>query len=61
MYNGIKDISEIPKHVIDEMCHFFTVYKALEHKTTEVNGTVNAAESKKIVEYTIDKYKKKFN
>ena len=61
VYNGIRDISEIPKHVIDEMCHFFTVYKALENKTIEVNGTVDAKGAEEIVKYTIDKYKKTFN
>ena len=29
-YNCYHDISELPSHVVDEMEHFFTVYKALE-------------------------------
>ena len=36
-YNCYHDISELPSHVVDEMEHFFTVYKALENKTTAVN------------------------
>lgn len=31
-YNCYHDISELPSHVIEEMEHFFTVYKALEIK-----------------------------
>lgn len=36
-YNQYNDISELPKHIFDEMCHFFTVYKALEGKETVVD------------------------
>ena len=32
-YNCYHDISELPSHVIEEMEHFFTVYKALENNT----------------------------
>ncbi len=39
-YNTYKDISELPKHIFDEMKHFFTVYKSLEHKDTPVVSTV---------------------
>ena len=31
-YNCYHDISELPGHVVDEMEHFFTVYKALENR-----------------------------
>lgn len=46
-YNQYKDISELPKHVFDEMLHFFNVYKALEDKETvakEVNNRESALE-----------------
>ena len=36
-YNVYKDISEIPKHIYEEMQHFFKVYKNLENKNTAVN------------------------
>ena len=59
-YNGYKDISELPKHIFDEMNHFFTVYKQLENKTTAVDDTVGADDAEKIVKYCIDKYKQDF-
>lgn len=31
-YNDYYDINELPKHIFDEMMHFFEVYKTLEHK-----------------------------
>ena len=46
-YNTYKDIDELPKHIFDEMSHFFSVYKELEHKVTaieEVSGRDAAVE-----------------
>ena len=57
---GIKDISEIPQHVVDEMVHFFSTYKQLEKKETKVTGTVDAKGAKEIIQYCIDLYKKKY-
>jgi len=40
-YNSYSDLLDLPGHIFDEMAHFFTVYKALEHKQTmagDVNG-----------------------
>ena len=42
LYNTYHDIFELPQHVMDEMAHFFTVYKGLEKKDTifdEIRGT----------------------
>jgi len=36
-YNTYKDISDLPKHIFDEMRHFFSVYKQLEGKATAVD------------------------
>ena len=46
-YNEYKDIGELPKHVFEEMSHFFQVYKALEGKETtagEVQDRIVAVE-----------------
>ena len=48
-YNMYKDIEELPKHVFDEMTHFFTVYKELENKTTAVNEVDHADIAKQII------------
>jgi len=34
--NMFKDISELPKHIFDELIHFLTVYKQLENKPVEI-------------------------
>ena len=48
-YNCYHDISELPSHVVDEMEHFFTVYKALENKTTAVNEKGNRDEAIEVI------------
>ena len=35
-YREYTDINQLPKHIFSEMSHFFSVYKALEHKETVV-------------------------
>lgn len=59
-YNSFKDISELPKHIFDEMQHFFTVYKHLEHKTTAVNEIGNRKDALEIIESAIKQYDKLF-
>lgn len=57
-YNEYTDISQIPKHIFDEMSHFFKVYKELEGKetATEVNDASSAEDAKRIVEKAINGY-----
>ena len=55
-YNMYKDIDELPKHIFDEMKHFFTVYKELENKTTAVNEVEHADVAKKIIAGDIESY-----
>lgn len=59
-YNGYKDISQLPKHIFDEMVHFFTVYKMLEDKDTDINEVKGALAAVDIIEDAIEGYKKKF-
>ena len=59
-YNQYKDISELPSHIFEEMKHFFSVYKTLENKKTEVNSIQGKEEALKIIYSTITAYNKKF-
>ena len=54
------DISELPKHVFDEMSHFFKVYKNLENKETAVNEVSGREEAIKIIDKAIEDYVEKF-
>lgn len=55
-YNTYKDIDEIPKHIFEEMKHFFKVYKELEGKETAVNEVAGKAEAEKIIAQAIEGY-----
>ena len=55
-YNMYHDISELPRHVFDEMSHFFRVYKELENKTTAVNEKGNREEAIEVIKKCLDNY-----
>ena len=56
-YNNYKHIDELPKHVFDEMSHFFQVYKALEGKTTDVDKEYGGPEdAREIISQAMDSY-----
>ena len=59
-YHNYKDISELPKHLFDEISHFFQVYKTLESKDTMVEEIVSAEEAREITQKCISIYKDTF-
>jgi len=59
-YNCYTDVNELPKHIFEEIKHFFSVYKALEDKETVVDEFDGATEAIRIIEQCIDNYKDKF-
>ena len=59
-YNKIHSIDELPHHIFDEMMHFFTVYKQLEHKQTAVKELFTREEALRIISGSIEQYEKEF-
>ena len=59
-YNGYYDIQELPKHIFEEMMHFFEVYKSLEHKKTTVKEIAHREEAVDIIKKCIAMYAEKF-
>lgn len=55
-YKEYKDIAELPKHVFEEMSHFFSVYKALEGKETAVDEVEDAEKAVEIIKEAIENY-----
>ncbi|MDV0444910.1 Inorganic pyrophosphatase [Methanimicrococcus sp. At1] len=55
-YNGYKEIEDLPKHVADEMMHFFEVYKELEGKKTVIDSVSGAADAREIIAQYIENY-----
>lgn len=60
-YTPYRDISELPRHIFDELCHFFSVYKQLEGKATVVDDVGGREEAVDIIRYCIKGYHKKFD
>lgn len=59
-YNMYKSIDELPRHLFDEMRHFFAVYKNLEEKETAVEEVANADEAIRIIKEAIERYNEVF-
>ncbi|MBR1862107.1 MAG: inorganic diphosphatase [Lachnospiraceae bacterium] len=56
-YNRYHDITELPSHVMEEIEHFFSVYKALENKTTDVDKEVgDRSEAIEVIKNCLDNY-----
>ena len=55
--NGYEDISDLPEHKFEEIKHFFSVYKQLEHKPTVVTEICGVQEAKRVIQASIDAYK----
>lgn len=58
-YSGYKSVDELPSHIFEEMRHFFSVYKQLEHdKHTTVEMTASKEEAIEIIEKSLKNYEK---
>ena len=55
-YNIYTNIDQLPKHIFDEMRHFFSVYKTLENKETAVNEVSERSAAIKVISEAIDNY-----
>ena len=55
-YRDVKSIDELPRHIFDEIMHFFTVYKQLEHKQTAVKELFDYKEAVEIIREAIEAY-----
>ncbi len=59
-YNSYTDISQLPRHIFDEMTHFFSVYKALEKKETAVDEVQSMEAAVEIIKRAIAQYEEMF-
>ena len=59
-YNTYDNIDRLPKHIFDEMRHFFEVYKNLENKTTAVDDVSDRQTAISVIKAAIENYKEKF-
>lgn len=57
-YNQYTDITSIPCHIMDEIKHFFTVYKTLEGKPTAIDEVKDVNEAKRIINECLEAYER---
>lgn len=55
-YNNYTNIDQLPKHIFDEMRHFFSVYKNLENKETAVEEVSDRDVAIKVIDDAINRY-----
>lgn len=61
VYNGYRDVSELPAHLADEISHFFNVYKNLEKdKNTEIGGVYGREAAIEVINKCYDNYIERF-
>ncbi len=60
-YKDYDDIDMLPKHIFEEMMHFFEVYKTLEHKITSVKEICHKEVAIEVIQKCMDIYAKKYN
>jgi inorganic pyrophosphatase len=57
---GVHDLHDLPKHLLREVEHFFTVYKALEGSATESRGFRNADAAREVILAAMARYSAHF-
>jgi len=61
LYNNFKDIKDLPQHILDEIMHFFKVYKELEHgKKTIIDKIYGVEKAKDVIKKSMKRYDETF-
>src|SRR3984957_4174638 len=48
--SGVRDLADVPHHLLNEIGHFFDIYKELEPgKSTDVRGWMDRAEAERVI------------
>jgi len=60
-WEDVKDLSDINKHTVKEIEHFYSTYKKLQNKEVEVTGFKPRSEAEKAFKESLELYKEKFS
>jgi len=55
---NIDELEDVPKHLLDEISHFFSIYKDLEQKKVKVNGYGSREQALEELERDYERYKR---
>ncbi len=60
LFDDYQDITDVPKHFLNEVAHFFQTYKQLQGIEVTPKGWENAAAAYEVIKQSIERYKAKF-
>lgn len=60
-WDEVRDLTDVNKHTVKEIEHFYSTYKKLQNKVVEVRGFAGKAEAVAAFEKSRESYKKKFD
>ena len=54
---GIRDLADMAPHLLNEIGHFFDIYKEIEPgKSTDVRGWMDRAEAERVIKEATERY-----
>lgn len=56
-FNEVAGLEDLPEHVLRETVHFFTVYKQLEYKETEILGWLGIESAHRVITAAVERHK----
>ena len=59
-WNFYKDLTQLPPHIMDEIKHFFEIYKSLEHKHTATSDILGPEDARRIISECMDIYQRHY-
>lgn len=60
LFDDYQDITDVPKHFLNEVAHFFQTYKQLQGIEVTPKGWENAEAAYEVIKRSIEAYKEKF-
>ena len=56
-WRHLRTLADVPQHLLDEIDHFFSIYKDLEQKRVDVHGWRDADVAFQVIEQARDRYR----
>lgn len=60
VFDEYQDIENVPKHLLNEIAHFFQTYKQLQGIEVTPKGWEDASRAREVILQSIERYRKKF-
>ena len=63
VYEGYRDVTDLPPIVVERLKHYFLTYKDMpgKDKDTEITHTYSADEALQVIQHSMEDYQKRFD